>query len=322
MNSALVALAFVLLGLVLYRNRDAIAELSHRPLHPRLLAPAVACYLVALMSTFIRWYWLVKVIEPRFTLGATFLLGFIGNVFNLVIPGAVGGDVVKGAYLARMHIKRTQAIASMVIDRIVGLLGLFLLASVAGVFAWPTASGPVRKLIILAWILLAAGLLALAAIFTQAVTRLFPRSKELGGKAGLILSELSVMSATYRGRLDVVLGAGAISTLNHVLNVVSFYLVGKTLYPEMETTLAQHFSLVPLVLFTMAVPLPFGALGLSEGVGQEVLKLVGHPNGALAMIGFRLVLYCGALVGAVVYLVRLKDVRELSSPASQLEAAD
>ena len=53
------------------------------------------------------------------------LLGFIGVVFNLVIPGAVGGDLIKAAYLVRMHIKKTQAIASMVIDRIVGLLALF-----------------------------------------------------------------------------------------------------------------------------------------------------------------------------------------------------
>ena len=51
------------------------------------------------------------------------LLGFIGIVFNLVIPGAVGGDLIKAAYLVRMHIKKTQAIASMVIDRILGLLG-------------------------------------------------------------------------------------------------------------------------------------------------------------------------------------------------------
>ena len=75
-------------------------------------------------------------IEPRFTLRAAILLGFIGNVFNLVIPGAVGGDLIKAAYLVRMHVKKTQAIASMVIDRILGLLGLFILAAIAGALAW------------------------------------------------------------------------------------------------------------------------------------------------------------------------------------------
>ena len=34
-------------------------------------------------------------------------LGFIGNVFNLVIPGAVGGDIVKGAFLCREQARKT-----------------------------------------------------------------------------------------------------------------------------------------------------------------------------------------------------------------------
>ena len=61
-------------------------------------------------------------------------------VFNLVIPGAVGGDLIKAAYLVRMRIRKTQAIASMVIDRILGLLALFILAAIAGGFAWRLAS--------------------------------------------------------------------------------------------------------------------------------------------------------------------------------------
>ena len=82
---------------------------------------------------------LVRVIEPTFKLSATFVLGSIGMVFNLVIPGAVGGDLIKAAYLVRMQIKKTQAIASMVIDRILGLLALFILAAVAGAVRLATA---------------------------------------------------------------------------------------------------------------------------------------------------------------------------------------
>ncbi len=95
-------------------------------------------------------------------------------VFNLVIPGAVGGDLIKAAYLVRMQIKKTQAIASMVIDRILGLLGLFILAAIAGGLAWTTAPTDVRQLIVAAWVATGMGVLVLAAIFSQALTRLFP----------------------------------------------------------------------------------------------------------------------------------------------------
>src|SRR4051794_9679234 len=154
-NFGLVVLAFTLLGVVLWRNRDKIQEVFAHPLDLRLLGLGILIFQVSLLITYLRWYILVKVIEPKFTLRSTMLLGFVGYVFNLVIPGAVGGDFIKAAYLVRMHIRRTQAVASMVIDRILGLLGLFVLAAVAGIFAWSMANSDVRKLIMTAWIMTA-----------------------------------------------------------------------------------------------------------------------------------------------------------------------
>ena len=77
--------------------------------------------------------------------------------------------------------------------------------------------------------------------------------------------------------------------------------------------------MVPLTLFTTAVPLPFGALGLSEQVSQQLFKLVNHPGGALAMMGFRVLMYGGGLVSAGVYLANLRQVRGLTADAEHLE---
>ena len=313
-NAALVVLAFCLLGLVIWQKREKIREVFNRPLDIRLLVLALAVYHVAMICTFVRWYLLVRVIEPRFRFRETLLLGFIGMVFNLLIPGAVGGDLIKASYLVRMRIRKTQAVASMVIDRILGLLGLFILSAVAGGFAWQLATPDVRKLIVAAWVAVGLALLVLAMIFSQVLTKLFPR---LGGgqsRLGLVVSELREMSTTYSSRLGVVLVAEALSIFTHGLNVVAFYLVGRMLFPGMTTTLVQHFLMVPLTLFSTAVPLPFGALGLSEEVGQQLFELVGHPSGALAMMGFRVLMYAGGLVGACVYFWNLKEVRGLTDP--------
>ena len=319
-NLALIALAFGLLSLVIRQNWDKLGEVFSRKLDLRLLAAGIAIFQVSVMLTFLRWYALVKVIEPRFTIRSTFLLGFIGYVFNLVIPGAVGGDLIKAAYLVRMHIRKTQAVASMVIDRILGLLGLFVLASIAGVAAWGMATPAVQRLILAAWIATAAGFLMLAAIFGQVFSRFLPASTTSGhGRLGTIVAELNTMSSTYRSRLDVVLLALTMSAVGHSLNVFAFYLMGKMLFPEMTTTLGQHFLMGPLTLFTMAVPLPFGALGLSEGVADQLLKLVGHPSGALAMMGFRILMYSCGLTGAVVYLANLREVRGLTAEAHEIE---
>src|SRR5271165_6162858 len=193
-NLVLVALAFALLGLVLWQNRDKIRAVFAHPLDLRLLVLGVLIFQCSLLITYVRWYLLVRVIEPRFTLRSTMLLGFIGYVFNLVIPGAVGGDFIKAAYLVRMQIKKTQAIASMVIDRILGLLGLFVLASIAGVLAWRGATTDVRALIVAAWTALALGVIVLAVIFSQVLTRAFPQLVTSRSRLGLIAAEHREMS--------------------------------------------------------------------------------------------------------------------------------
>ena len=125
-----------------------------------------------------------------------------------MIPGAVGGDLIKAAYLVRMHIKKTQAIASMVIDRILGLLGLFILAAVAGGLAWGMAPTDVRTLIMAAWVAVGTGCAGPGRDLRPGFHPAVP-SAEDGGTPGcsLIIAELREMSTTYRGRLDVVVGA-------------------------------------------------------------------------------------------------------------------
>ena len=69
------------------------------------------------------------------------------------------------------------------------------------------------------------------------------------------------MAATYRRRLDVVLAGLALSVLGHGLSVLVFFLIGRMLLSSrMTASLGEHFLMVPLTLFTMAVPLPLGAL--------------------------------------------------------------
>ena len=127
------------------------------------------------------------------------------------------------------------------------------------------------------------------------------------------------MSETYRQRLDVVAGALAMAAMNHSLNILAFYTMSRMMFATALPSLGRHFLIVPLTLFTTAVPLPFGALGFSEGVSEQLFKLVGQPEGALAMMGFRVVMYAGALVSVCVYLVNLRQVRALTDTAEHLE---
>jgi hypothetical protein len=211
-NVILSVLAFALLGLAVWMNQDELLGVFEREINKRLFALSFGVYLAALVLTFFRWYLLVRALDLPFRFRDALRLGFIGNVFNLVIPGAVGGDVIKGAFLCREQSRKTQAVASMVIDRLVGLIGLFLLAGLSGIGAWSGANTEVRTLISLTWIAAIGGLIGLAVLFTptlyQPMLLVLSRNRRLA----TMLEELVKMASAYRARAVRRSGADASAT--------------------------------------------------------------------------------------------------------------
>ena len=324
LNLTLVAVAFGLLAWVVYGNRQKIAEVFQKPVDYRFFAIGLALYLTALMVTFARWHQLVRAQGLTFSFRDAVRLGFIGNVFNLVIPGAVGGDVIKAAFLCRMQPDRKpQAVASMVLDRILGLLGLFSLAGLAGALAWSSADRDVRILIGLVWTALATGFLGLAVVFSPTLYRPLNRLVAGRGKLERIVRELEAIGLAYRERLPMVFGMLGASILGHSIFVIAFYSASVALFEDLPT-LAQHYLLVPLALFTIAVPLPFGALGLSEQISGQLFQMVHHTDGAIAMMAFRILMYGAGGVSALVYLANVRQVRTLAKEAGPIfeEAID
>jgi uncharacterized membrane protein YbhN (UPF0104 family) len=317
-NAALMAVAFGLLGWTLWSNRAQIDQVVKTRPDLRMFGLAAGIYLAALLLTFLRWFALVRALEVPFRLRDAVWLGFIGNVFNLVIPGAVGGDLIKAVFLLKMCERKALAVGSMVIDRLLGLLGLFVLASIGGAVAWPGARPEVRTLILLAWAAAAAGAVGLAVLFTPALYG--PLLKLFAGKGKVedLLRELVAMAASYRRRPDVIVGALALACLSHGLFVMAFTVVDNALYPNSAPSVGRHYVIVPLALFTTAVPLPFGALGLTEKASEGLFDLVGFGGGAVAMMGFRVLMYFGGVVSLAVYLASARQVRALRREADAL----
>jgi len=272
---------------------------------------AFALCLTALVSTFVRWWILVRAQGLSLRLRDAIRVGFVGNAVDQIVPGQVGGDVVKAAFLCRIHERRTRAVASIVINRGVGMLGLFVLAGVMGAVNWPASGADVRRLIVVAWGAVLAGTVVLAAALTPAMIRPLDRLARHHGRTRSLIAELHAVSQTYRDRKAAVLLGLAMSTSSHALYALSFSAVSAALIPH-PPSLAQHLQMVPLVLFTTVVPLPFGALGLSEQVSDSLFAMIGHPAGALVMLGFRLV---GLAVGCVSTTVYMASGREIRKPA-------
>jgi hypothetical protein len=170
--------------------------------------------------------------------------------------------------------------------------------------------------------MLAGGLFLVAMLFVREPIWYLPLlTSRTQSRWSNIAIELDTMSRTYRKRPGVIMIGLMLSLLSHGLTVLVFFLLGKALFgSRMAASLSHHFLMVPLTLLTTAVPLPFGALGVSEEVGSHLLGMVGHPSGAVAMMGLRVLTIACGLEGACVYLLGIKELRSLTVAACDLPA--
>lgn len=103
---------------------------------PVLLGAGVLVFLAGLLS-FFRYWFLLRAVDAPMRLADVFRIGMIGMFFNTFMLGGVGGDVVKLAYVIRATGKRAGAVASVMIDRVLGLMGVIALGGIALLVSWP-----------------------------------------------------------------------------------------------------------------------------------------------------------------------------------------
>lgn len=105
------------------------------------LGLAVGAMFATMLAGFCRFWLLAKEVGVRLTLWESTRIGLIGSFFNSFLFGGVGGDVVKFVYVLRASPSKAAAAASVMMDRVLGLLGLLVLGGIAIACRWGQMSG-------------------------------------------------------------------------------------------------------------------------------------------------------------------------------------
>src|ERR1043165_8491436 len=131
---AKLAISAVLIGyLIVCAARDPQfgALVSRQKNWPVLLCALPVC-LFAVTITILRWNLLIGALGLSFSIRETLRAGFLGYLANLLPFGLVAGDSLKAVMLIHRNPRRkTEAVASVIVDRVLGLYALLLLAAVA-----------------------------------------------------------------------------------------------------------------------------------------------------------------------------------------------
>jgi glycosyltransferase 2 family protein len=317
----------IIAWLVVDASRDrAFADLAEQPKHWGVLTLAVAVGLAAVLLTFVRWFVLVRALDLPFTLKDAMRLGFLGYLLNFVSFGAVGGDLFKAVFVARQFPgRRAEAVATVVLDRIVGLYMLFVMASAALLLTGQIDNTDETVRIIgrgalVATAVGAAGILVLLipGVTQGSLSALVKRTPKIGPTFGKLLDAVRM----YRNRFGMLLLSALLSIVAQGFACVSVYLVARGL-PGEYPSLADHFVIIPLAFVTGVLPLPVNGLGafemavklLYERVPLDMRVAEGH--GFVVSLGYRAVTILIAMIGVCYYLASRKEVATVIAEAER-----
>ena len=315
-----------LLAWLLYDARQnnflAFQELLQQDKQWIYLIGAFAFGLSAVLLTLVRWAMLARAIGIPCTTREGIRLGMLGFLFNLSPLGVAGGDLVKTVLLEKRYKPGyAKSLASVFVDRVIGLYVLFAFATVAMLVAgFHTSSHPfVHKAFLVVLGSTIAGTVGLVAMLAPDIS---------GGatirwllkipRVGKPLHQVATSVQMYSNKLGVLLKAAAMTVFVHAFFAMAIFLIAAGLY-DRHPSFAHHMALSPTANTTAIIPLAAGPYeivmdGLYPCVpsyedGVEV-EPIGPGQGLVIALGYRFNMLLIALVGLVYYYTARAEVVE------------
>jgi glycosyltransferase 2 family protein len=213
------------------------------------------------------WRW-KKLMEPQgvhLPLGKCIALSFVGQFYSTFLPGTTSGDLVKIVYTSRVIGSKTKSAITVILDRVTGLLALFLIAGIAAAFQMQ-GNPTMRNVVLLVAAVFAVLTLGAVVYFSRRIrdavglTRLIsnPKTPEVIRKADDVLH-------SYRRAWSTLLLAFFAAMVTQILIPISAWVAGRAFGIE-NAHLGHYLAYIPLAILAAALPVSFLGLGVMDGV--------------------------------------------------------
>ncbi len=326
-----IALSAAILGYLVWnsmrgqQNVNVFANLRNQPKDWPMLAAAWAFCTAAVLLTFVRWWYLVRALDIPCRFADAMRISFWGYLFNLAPLGIVAGDLVKAVMLDHEHRGyRAKALASVLVDRILGLYVLFVVATAAILLTgfWQIKDPLIWWVCKLTFALTVISTIGLAALLGPDLSDGW-LIRKLGRipRVGRPLESLIVAVRMYCHK-PLVLAISSLATVG----VHSFFAIGCWLIacglPGNHLSLGEHFVVMPLSSAMGVIPLAMGPLEyvldllyarVSAAQGLAVIK----GQGFVVALAYRLITVLTAALGLPYYFKNRREMSEVIHEAEQ-----
>jgi len=217
----------------------------------------------------VRWWLLMRGRGLRVPRLHVFRLTMVGSFLNFCMPvGTTAGDFVKAYYAARHSDRRADAVMTIVMDRIAGLLGLVVLAMVAGLMMWHEPI--VRRVtwtMVLGSVAIAVGALVYWKPWLRRRFGVDWLIQKLPGRQ--ILEQIDAAAVAYGHHKRLVAVAVGLGVVVHLFVATSTACAGYAL--GAETPFGVMLNVVPVLFLAAAVSPIYQGLGIMELLATVLL---------------------------------------------------
>lgn len=236
-----------------------------------------------------RWQLTAQTLEIELSYRRAVREYYLAQLVNLILPGGVAGDAARAIRL-RTEGDLIRTSQSVVLERLIGQIVMFGLMFIGFVFALIIPGGLAWPSWI--WAVLLGGAIAV----TLGV--------QLGKRKGAVATFLRLVGQCLRDPKQIILS----TIIAFVINV-SFYACAKATGTVLP--ISALFTLIPLILSSMLIPVSVGGWGWREGAGAALFPLAG----ASASAGIA----TGIAYGAMMLVAALPAVILIALPNSKTQ---
>jgi uncharacterized protein (TIRG00374 family) len=270
---------------------------------PAWVAAAVAVNIATVPVMAWRWQLLLRakgILAPIGWLTRTY---FVALFLGQFLPAAVGGDAVRAVELGRRTHQAAESVASVLIDRLVGVVSLVGLAVLAYAAGGHSAGGP--EVLAAEAVFGLAALLVLALLFSARLRGLAARWLEPRVAGRQLAAGASFYEALhgYRDHRRTLAAVCGLALAVQAVRVGTIWMLVQAL--GLDVPAAEIYATGPVVFAALILPVSLNGIGLREAVFVSFLRDSTTAEQAIALgVLFFAVSAATALVGALILLVR------------------
>lgn len=225
---------------------------------------------------------------------------FVGSF----LPAGVGGDAARAVSLRNQTVEGGEALASVLVDRLLGMLSLAAMG-VVGLLAWAPGAGTVWRALAAVAVL---GALCVTAFWGDRIARILVPDRHHAGPVGRRLLRLTDAVSRYRGRGGTLAQVMAWSILVQFLRITQAWLLGLGL--ALTVPFSYYLLFMPLGLLMLLLPVSVSGFGLPQGVIVWLLRPMGVADEASFALSTLIVLtgLAGNLPGLLLWLRKDREI--------------